>query len=68
MPFLCCVVCSKGAAERVFIEHASGKGRGKGKGKRGNIEMRWIQHGDWRCIRTGAVGFVLEKYYWRVKG
>ena len=30
--------------------------------------MRWIQHGDWRCIRTGAVGIVLEKYNGSVRG
>ena len=62
-PFLCLVVCSKGAAEGGFIEHAIGNSRGKGKRKRGNIGMRQMHHGDWRCIRTDAVGFVLKKYY-----
>ena len=59
----CCVVCSKSVAEGVFIEHASGNSRGKGTQKKGRIGMRLMHHSDWRCIRTGTVGFVLKKYY-----
>jgi hypothetical protein len=45
------------------IEHARRKGRGRGWWENGIISVGLIHHGDWRCLHTGAVGFVLAKYY-----
>ena len=59
----CLSVCDKGVTEWGVIEHARRKGRGRGWWENGIISIGLIHHGDWRCLHTGAVGFVLAKYY-----
>ena len=45
------------------IEQANRSGRGRGWWKNGGISIGLIHHGDWCCLLTGTVGFVLEKNY-----
>ena len=59
----CLSVCHKSVTEGGVIGHARRNSRGRGWWKNGGISIGLIHHGDWRCLRTGAVGFVLEKYY-----
>ena len=59
----CLSVCHKGVTEGRVFEHASRIGRGRGWWKNGGIGVGLIHHGDWRCLHTGADGFVLDKYY-----
>ena len=47
-----------------FIAHANRNGRGAGWWKNSGIGIGLIHHGDWRCLRTSAVGFVLGMYHW----
>ena len=57
----CLSVCHKSVTEGRVFEHASWIGRGWWKN--GSIGFGLIHHGDWHCLRTGAVGFVLDKFY-----
>ena len=59
----CLSVCHKSVTEGRVFEHASWIGRGRGWRKKGSIGVGLIHHGDWRCLRRGAVGFELDKYY-----
>ena len=47
-----------------FIAHANWNGRGRGWWKNSSIGVELIHHGDWRCLHTSAVGFVLGMYHW----
>ena len=59
----CFSVQDKGMTGGRLIAHANRSGRGGGWWKNSGIDVGLIHHGDWRCLRTGAVGFVLAKYY-----
>ena len=48
----------------VFIGHANRNGRGAGWWKNSGIGIGLIHHGDWRCLRTSAIGFLLGMYHW----
>ena len=55
----CLSVCNKGVTEGRVIEHVSRISSGRGWWKSGSISIGLIHHGDWCCLRMGAVGFVL---------
>ena len=60
----CFSVEDKGMTGEGFIAHANRNGRGGGWWKNSGIGVGLIHHGDWRCLRTSAVGFVLGMYHW----
>ena len=60
----CFSVEDKGMTGGGFIAHANRNSRGGGWWKNSGIGVGLIHHGDWRCLRTSAVGFVLGMYHW----
>ena len=60
----CFSVEDKGMTGGGLIAHANRNGRGGGWWKNNSIGIGLIHHGDWRCLCTSAVGFVLGIYHW----
>ena len=60
----CFSVQDKGMTGGRLIAHANRNGRGRGWWKNSGISDGLIHHGDWLCLRTSTVGFVLGMNHW----